>query len=201
MSPAACGGSPPGRRSKARGAAELLCALSCGSGLAAAERTEHQTSTAFVGSGLDPSGAGGSGPGGGLLRSPRKGSAAARCWPRSSPARNWPPGPGGLWPNGVTARVCRPWHPPLASGSEFAQPPLGVRAGGRVVGPGLRRPASRTVTLPTHPGTASQPGTSSQPGTPSWSETLTTIGREGQMAARRTGDTGALGEQAVREEW
>jgi hypothetical protein len=182
MSPAACAGSPPGRRSESQGAAELLCALSCGSGLAAAERTEHETGTAFVDVqfgrvwGLEAAeleavfyGA--------LL----KGSAAAWCWSRSSPARNCPPGPGGLWPYGVTERVCRPWHPLLASRSEFAQPPLGVRAGGRVVGPGLRRPASRTVTLPTHPGAASQPRTSSQPGTPSWSETITTIG------SRRTG--------------
>jgi hypothetical protein len=131
---------------------------------------------------------------------PQKGSAAARCWPRSSPARNWPPGPGGLWLYGVTERVCRPWHPPLACGSGLAQPSLTGRAGGRVAGAGPRRPASRTVILPAQPGTASQPGTPSQLGTPSWSETLTTIGREGQMAARRTGDTGVLGAYAVREE-
>ena len=39
----------PGPRSEPPGAAELLCALSYGSGLAAAERMEHGTNTAFVG--------------------------------------------------------------------------------------------------------------------------------------------------------
>ena len=39
----------PGPRSKPSGAAELLCALSYGSGLAAAEQMEHGTNTAFVG--------------------------------------------------------------------------------------------------------------------------------------------------------
>ena len=39
----------PGPRSEPPGAAELLCALSFGSGLAAAERMEHGTNTAFVG--------------------------------------------------------------------------------------------------------------------------------------------------------
>ena len=39
----------PGPRSEPPGIAELLCALSFGSGLAAAERMEHGTNTAFVG--------------------------------------------------------------------------------------------------------------------------------------------------------
>ena len=39
----------PGLRSEPPGTAELLCALSYGSGLAAAERMEHGTNTAFVG--------------------------------------------------------------------------------------------------------------------------------------------------------
>ena len=39
----------PGPRSKPPGTAELLCALSYGSGLAAAEQMEHGTNTAFVG--------------------------------------------------------------------------------------------------------------------------------------------------------
>src|SRR5271165_5730695 len=39
----------PGPRSEPPGTAELLCALSFGSGLAAAERMEHGTNTAFVG--------------------------------------------------------------------------------------------------------------------------------------------------------
>ena len=39
----------PGLRSEPPGTAELLCALSFGSGLAAAERMEHGTNTAFVG--------------------------------------------------------------------------------------------------------------------------------------------------------
>ena len=39
----------PGPRSEPPGTAELLCALSYGSGLAAAERMEHGTNTAFVG--------------------------------------------------------------------------------------------------------------------------------------------------------
>ena len=39
----------PGPRSEQPGAAGLLCALSFGSGLAAAERMEHGTNTAFVG--------------------------------------------------------------------------------------------------------------------------------------------------------
>jgi len=46
MSPAASAGSPPGPRSESPGAAELLCALFCGCGLAVAE---HGTNTAFVG--------------------------------------------------------------------------------------------------------------------------------------------------------
>jgi HD-GYP domain-containing protein (c-di-GMP phosphodiesterase class II)/DNA-binding CsgD family transcriptional regulator len=39
---------PPGPRSEPPGTAELLCALSYGSGLAAAEQMEHGTNTAFV---------------------------------------------------------------------------------------------------------------------------------------------------------
>ena len=39
----------PGPRSEPPGTAVLLCALSYGSGLAAAERMEHGTNTAFVG--------------------------------------------------------------------------------------------------------------------------------------------------------
>ena len=39
----------PGPRSEPPGTAELLCALSYGSGLAAAEQMEHGTNTAFVG--------------------------------------------------------------------------------------------------------------------------------------------------------
>lgn len=49
MSPAAWPGNPPGQRSGPSGTAELLCALSYGSGLAMAERMEHGTSTAFLG--------------------------------------------------------------------------------------------------------------------------------------------------------
>ena len=49
MSPAAWPGIPPGQGSGPSGTAELLCALSYGSGLAVAERMEHGTSTAFVG--------------------------------------------------------------------------------------------------------------------------------------------------------
>ncbi len=49
MSPAACAGPPPGQGSSPSGTAELLCALSYGSGLAVAERMEHGTNTAFVG--------------------------------------------------------------------------------------------------------------------------------------------------------
>jgi HD-GYP domain-containing protein (c-di-GMP phosphodiesterase class II)/DNA-binding CsgD family transcriptional regulator len=49
MSPAAWPGNPPGQGSGPSGTAELLCALSYGSGLAVAERMEHGTSTAFVG--------------------------------------------------------------------------------------------------------------------------------------------------------
>ena len=49
MSPAAGSDSPPGHGSGPSGAAELLCALSYGSGLAVAERMEHGTNTAFVG--------------------------------------------------------------------------------------------------------------------------------------------------------
>ena len=49
MSPAAGAGSPPGQGSSPSGTAELLCALSYGSGLALAERMEHGTNTAFAG--------------------------------------------------------------------------------------------------------------------------------------------------------
>lgn len=49
MSPAAWPGNPPGQGSGPSGTAELLCALSYGSGLAVAERMEHGTNTAFVG--------------------------------------------------------------------------------------------------------------------------------------------------------
>jgi len=50
MSPAAWPGNPPGHGSGGpSGTAELLCALSYGSGLAVAERMEHGTNTAFVG--------------------------------------------------------------------------------------------------------------------------------------------------------
>jgi hypothetical protein len=79
MSPAACAGSPPGPRFESRGAAQSLCALSCGSGLAVAERMEHQTSTAFAGVqvglvlGLE-----GSGLGGGLLRASAEGRRLRR---------------------------------------------------------------------------------------------------------------------------
>jgi HD-GYP domain-containing protein (c-di-GMP phosphodiesterase class II)/DNA-binding CsgD family transcriptional regulator len=48
MSPAACTGTQAGPRSKPSGTAELLCALSFGSGLAFASRMEHGTNTAFV---------------------------------------------------------------------------------------------------------------------------------------------------------
>ena len=49
MSPAAGPRDPPGQGPGPSGAAELLCALSYGSGLAVAERMEHGTNTAFVG--------------------------------------------------------------------------------------------------------------------------------------------------------
>ena len=49
MSAAACAGPAPGQGSGPSGTAELLCALSYGSGLAVAERMEHGTNTAFVG--------------------------------------------------------------------------------------------------------------------------------------------------------
>ena len=49
MSPAAWPGNPPGQGSGPSGTAELLCALSYGSGLAVTERMEHGTNTAFVG--------------------------------------------------------------------------------------------------------------------------------------------------------
>src|ERR1700740_3510490 len=52
MSPAACTGSQAGPRSNSSGTAELLCALSYGSGLAFAARMEHGTNTAFVGTQL-----------------------------------------------------------------------------------------------------------------------------------------------------
>jgi HD-GYP domain-containing protein (c-di-GMP phosphodiesterase class II)/DNA-binding CsgD family transcriptional regulator len=52
MSPAAAAVPPPGQRSDPSGTAELLCALSYGSGLAIAERMEHGTNTAFVGTQL-----------------------------------------------------------------------------------------------------------------------------------------------------
>ena len=49
MSGAAAAVPPKGPRSDTWRTAELLCALSYGSGLAAAERMEHGTNTAFVG--------------------------------------------------------------------------------------------------------------------------------------------------------
>ena len=49
MSPAVGPGNPPGHRPGPSGTAELLCALSYGSGLAVTERMEHGTNTAFVG--------------------------------------------------------------------------------------------------------------------------------------------------------
>ena len=49
MSGAAAADPAPGARSGTWRTAELLCALSFGSGLAAAERMEHGTNTAFVG--------------------------------------------------------------------------------------------------------------------------------------------------------
>jgi HD-GYP domain-containing protein (c-di-GMP phosphodiesterase class II)/DNA-binding CsgD family transcriptional regulator len=49
MSPAACAGSQAGPPSNPSGTAELLCALSYGSGLAFAARMEHGTNTAFAG--------------------------------------------------------------------------------------------------------------------------------------------------------
>ena len=49
MSPAAWPENPPGQGPGPSGTAELLCALSYGSGLAVAERMEHGTNTAFAG--------------------------------------------------------------------------------------------------------------------------------------------------------
>ena len=49
MSPVAWTGSEGGPRANPPGTAELLCALSGGSGLAFAARMEHGTNTAFVG--------------------------------------------------------------------------------------------------------------------------------------------------------
>jgi len=49
MSPAACAGSQAGPQSNPSGTADLLCALSYGSGLAFAARMEHGANTAFVG--------------------------------------------------------------------------------------------------------------------------------------------------------
>jgi HD-GYP domain-containing protein (c-di-GMP phosphodiesterase class II)/DNA-binding CsgD family transcriptional regulator len=49
MGSAAAAVPSPGQRSGPSGTAELLCALSYGSGLAVAERMEHGTNTAFVG--------------------------------------------------------------------------------------------------------------------------------------------------------
>jgi hypothetical protein len=48
MSRAAAAVPPPDPRSGTSGTAELLCALSYGSGLALAERMEHGTNTAFA---------------------------------------------------------------------------------------------------------------------------------------------------------
>jgi hypothetical protein len=74
MSPAACAGSPPGPRSGSQGAAQLLCVLCGGSGLAVAEWMEHQTGTAFLGAQTGRGyGLKGSGLGGGLLRAPAVG--------------------------------------------------------------------------------------------------------------------------------
>jgi len=73
----------PGPRSKPPGTAELLCALSYGSGLAPAEQMEHGTSTAFVG--VQP------GVGAvftGRWSRMRDAAPAARCWPGSSPTMN-----------------------------------------------------------------------------------------------------------------
>jgi hypothetical protein len=49
MSPAAHAGSPPGPRCESLGTAKLLCAFSCGAGLAVAGRMGHSTDTAWVG--------------------------------------------------------------------------------------------------------------------------------------------------------
>jgi hypothetical protein len=49
MSSAAAAVPPPGQRSGPSYTAELLCALSYGSGLAVAEQMEHGTNTAFAG--------------------------------------------------------------------------------------------------------------------------------------------------------
>ena len=136
MSPAACAGSPPGPRSESRGAAQLLCALSCGSALAVAERVEHQTSTASVGVqvgrvlGLEAADLE-AGFYGALLKAVGCGACGAVLTPffvgQELALRL-----GGLC--GVAERAWRPWHPPLASGSGFAQPSLRAHVGRCVAG-------------------------------------------------------------------
>ena len=165
MSPAACAGSPPGPRSVSRGAAQLWCALSCGPGLAVAERMEHQISTALVGVqagrvlGLEAADLA-AGFYWALLKAVGCGACGAVLTPLIV-GQELVPRLGGLC--GVTRRACRPWHLALASRSGFAQPLLRVGVGRRVAGSGPGRRASRVVTLP------AQPGTPSQPVAPSWS--------------------------------
>jgi hypothetical protein len=176
MSPAACAGSPPGPRSESRGAARLLCAVSCGSGLAVAERMEHQTSAAFVGVqvgrvlGLEAADLDAV-----FYGALPKGFGA--CGAVLTPffaGQDLAPRLGGLC--GVTGRV-----PALASTAglreRFRPAPVRVRVGKGIAGPGPRRPASRVVTLLTQPGYRHNRGHRPGPGQ------LAPIGREGQMAA------------------
>ena len=89
MSGAAAAPPAPDPRSGTWRMAELLCALSYGSGLAAAERMEHGTNTAFVGIQLGRAlGLGADGMEAvfyGALLKDGDAVPAARCWPRSSP--------------------------------------------------------------------------------------------------------------------
>src|SRR5258706_7784411 len=88
MSAAACAGPPPGQGSGPSGTAELLRALSLGSGLGVAERMERGTNTAFVGLQL------GGAPGLGAAAPPGRDRCARRAGPPASLPRPAHPGPG-----------------------------------------------------------------------------------------------------------
>jgi hypothetical protein len=113
-----------------------LCARSCGSGVAVAERLVHQTSTASVGVkvgrvlGLEAADLE-AGFYGALLKAVGCGACGAVLTPffvgQELALRL-----GGRC--GVAERACRPWHPPLASRSGFAQPSLRAHVGRRVAG-------------------------------------------------------------------
>jgi hypothetical protein len=158
-------------------------------------RTEHATSTAFVGGhpwrvlGLEAAdlkavlyGA--------LLKDVGCGAVLAAFFASQGTG----PRLDGLWLHGMAARTSRPRRRPWTSSNGFARPRLTVLVHRRIAGPGPHWPTSRAVSLPDGRQTWHSRDTVLVRGP------LTSHADKGPVTAQRTRNTGVPGAYAVREE-